>query len=309
MQSSIVDRQSEIVTLTTWREAFNAHIASKYQGKTHAALEQHIRVFIQWHEDTFAQTFDPGNLTAYALHQYRKHSLDTQRIKPATWNARLWALGILCAWIGNPDLLTGIEAKSAMRRSTKHRSLTEAETHRIVNAMETNVQRAVTEYEHRNAVRDWACASLCLQAGLRVEEVTLLCDSDITINERSGSVRVRNGKGSKEREVPLNLTARRALSAWHEVHVPAAATALFDGAGKEAHLTTRTIQRAVAFFGAAIGIPNVTPHWLRYTFAKRAERNGTSLADIADLLGHESIETTRRYLRSSLADLQSAVEE
>ena len=50
-----------------------------------------------------------------------------------------------------------------------------------------------------------------LQAGLRIGEVAALRRADITVRERSGTVRVRHGKGLREREVPLNATARRAL--------------------------------------------------------------------------------------------------
>ena len=50
-----------------------------------------------------------------------------------------------------------------------------------------------------------------VQAGLRVSEVAALRIADITARERSGLVRIREGKGLKAREVPLNATARRAL--------------------------------------------------------------------------------------------------
>jgi site-specific recombinase XerC len=282
---------------------------NQYQGKTLTALNQHLRVFALWYQAQFGQPFNPAELTEYALHLWREESLNRAKVSPATWNARLWALTALCRQIGKPELTANIKGKNAQRRSEKHRSLTQEETHRFVNELERNVQRAVTDFERINAVRDWACASLLLQAGLRVEEVTLLDLTDITINERSGSVRVRNGKGSKERIVPLNLSARRALTAWHELRATAAAAALFESAGGTERISTRTIQRAVAQIGAQVRVPDVTPHWLRYTFAKRAERNGTALADIADLLGHTSVETTRRYLRSSLDELSSAVAE
>jgi site-specific recombinase XerD len=294
---------------TTWQEQFQAHITTHFEGKTLKAIEQHIRVFVNWHEAEFGSPFNPADLTEYALHQWRKESLDRAKVAPATWEARLWALRHLSEWIGKPELTANVKGKKAMRRSEKHRSLSEQELNRFVNTLETNIQRAISDYEIHNAKRDWATASLCLQAGLRVEEVTLLDASDITINERSGSVRVRNGKGSKERIVPLNLSARRALLAWHEVHGNTTATALFEGAGENERISVRTIQRTVESIGKQIGVPEVTPHWLRYTFAKRLERNGTSLTDIADLLGHDSTDTTRRYLRSALADLQSAVEE
>jgi integrase/recombinase XerC len=146
--------------------------------------------------------------------------------------------------------------------------------------------------------------------GLRVEECSHdeLRDLDID-RERSGSVLVRNGKGDKERKVPLNSEARRVLRLWRDVRPfgqtqgkPAsAAESLFC-------VSKRTLQRNVSTLGAQIGVPDLTPHWLRYTFAKRLERNGESIETIRDLLGHESIETTKRYLKSSAEELQSAVE-
>jgi len=151
-----------------------------------------------------------------------------------------------------------------------------------------------------NAVRDWASVMLMLH-GLRVEECVSVEPGDITLNDRSGNVLVRNGKGSKERTVPLNLIARKAI---------ASLTSTRPGfpSGSLISVSVRTLQRNVEALGQQIGVADLTPHWLRYTFAKRLERNGTPIETIRDLLGHESIETTRRYLRSSLDELQSAVE-
>lgn len=298
-----------MTTLIEQLQDFEDYIAVHYEGKTLKALQQHIRTFTVWHESQFGAPFNPEELTEYALHQWRKDSLDRAKVSPATWNARLWAIRILCEWLEKPQLCKEIKDKRATKRSEKHRSFSDLETNRFMNKLETNVQRAQSDFEKRNAVRDWAAASLMLQAGLRVEEVTLLDIDDITIGERSGSVRVRNGKGSKERTVPLNLSARRAFTAWYEFWQMSTTAALFEGANANERVSTRTLQRAVSDIGKQIGVPEVTPHWLRYTFAKRLERNGTNLTDIADLLGHEKIDTTRRYLRSSFDDLQSAVEE
>lgn len=264
--------------------------------------EQHIRVFAKWHEAKFNETFHPGAVTNYDLHLYRSQSLDIKKVKAATWNSRHWALDLLCQWINLPELMDDIETKEAGRASTKHRSLTDNEYHRLIHALETNPRRAVTQFEYLNTVRDYAAAMLMLH-GLRVEEVALLESCDITINERSGEVRVRNGKGSKERCVPLNKIGRKAVSAWlGERAENATALDLFEGR------TTRSLQRDICSLGSQIAVPDLTPHWLRYTFAKRLEQNGTPIEQIRDLLGHNTIETTRRYLRSSAEELQSAVE-
>ena len=68
--------------------------------------------------------------------------------------------------------------------------------------------RAAGQSGHGLAKRNYALIQLMLQTGLRVGEVTALSIADVDIRERSGVVRIRQGK---EREVPLNATARRAL--------------------------------------------------------------------------------------------------
>ena len=294
-------KTSQPITVSTAaQETFAGHVSKNFNNvKTARLITQHVGVFSLWYEAKFNQAFEPSLLTNYDLHLYREWSLKQEKIKAATWNSRLWALGILCEWIGDPDLLLeGVEQQGQVRGSTKHRSLTDNEYHRLVHTLEQNLKRAVTAFEYQNAVRDWASVMLMLH-GLRVEECSVVGVEDITINERSGFVLVRNGKGSKERTAPINLIARKAVTAWLQ-EVPTSGT-LFG-------ISIRSLQRNVAALGSQIAVPDLTPHWLRYTFAKRLERNGQALETIRDLLGHESIETTRRYLRSSLDELTSAVE-
>ena len=287
-----------ITVSIAWQSELTAHLARQYRNTKTATLAfQHVRVFSLWYEAKFNQAFEPSLLTNYDFVLYREWSLKQEKVKAATWNSRLWALGILCEWIGDPDLLEGVELQGQGRGSTKHRSLTGDEYHRLVHSLEQNLKRAVTVFEYANAVRDWASLMLMLH-GLRVEETSNLEIGDITINERSGFVLVRNGKGSKERTVPINLIARKALAAWLQ----------FPTSGKLFGITTRSLQRNVAALGSQIGVPDLTPHWLRYTFAKRLAVHDTALEAIRDLLGHGSIEITRRYLRSSLDELTSAVE-
>jgi integrase/recombinase XerC len=289
---------SQPITVST-AETFADHIARNFRNaKTSRLIIQHVRVFRLWYEAKFSQAFEPSLLTNYDFHIYREWSLKQEKVKASTWNSRLWALGILCEWIGDPDLLEGVEQQSQVRGSTQHRSLTDNEYHRLVHTLEQNLKRAVTAFEHQNAVRDWASVMLMLH-GLRVEECSLVGMEDLTINERSGFVLVRDGKGGKERTVPINLIARKALTAWLQLHT---------GSGSLFGVTTRSLQRNVSRLGSQIGVPDLTPHWLRYTFAKRLEANGNPLETIRDLLGHSTVEQTQRYLRSSLHELTSAVE-
>jgi hypothetical protein len=88
---------------------------------------------------------------------------------------------------------------------------------------------------------------------------------------------VRYGKGDKERRVQLHKEARRALRLWRDVRPASASVNLFG-------VSKRTLQRNVEQLGAQIGVPDLTCHWLRYTFAKRLEKNNTPIEAIRDLL-------------------------
>lgn len=270
---------------------------------------QHVRVFAKWWEDKFSEIFSPEKITNYALRQFQRHSLDIDRVAPNTWNSRLWALGIFCQWIESTlgeafsNLCDQLEQKKQGIRPAAYRSLSEKEIHDLMMQMERAIRGSITPFEIETNKRDSAIITLMLNTGLRVAEVSALDVTDITINERSGSVRVRKGKGDKERIVPLNKEVRDAI---HYL-ADSASTALFCGKATE-RLSTRSIERIVASVCVSAGIPGVTPHWLRYTFAKRAERSDVPIETISEWLGHASIETTRIYLHSSMDEMQSLIE-
>ena len=94
-----------------------------------------------------------------------------------------------------------------MMRNHSPVGLVEPEVHMLL--------RAAGQSSHGLAKRNYALIQLMLQTGLRVGEVAALSIVDVQIRERSGVVRIRHGK---EREVPLNATARRDLGLYLESH-------------------------------------------------------------------------------------------
>lgn len=126
---------------------------------------------------------------------------------------------------------------------------------------------------------------------------------DIKITERKGILIVRSGKGAKFREVPLNDEARKAFQS---IDYPGDAGPVWIG--KRGPLTVQGLQKVIEGFGAAAGI-DLSCHILRHTFCHDLLAAGVGLEKVAALAGHDSIETTRRYVEPSAADLQDAVDQ
>jgi integrase/recombinase XerC len=152
---------------------------------------------------------------------------------------------------------------------------------------------------NKKVLRDSLILELLYGSGLRVSEVTLLDWDDVDIPERWLRV---SGKGSKERLVPFGKIAQELLLRWAaETSARGFATEgrvpLFSAEKINAdRLTDRTIHRMVVAASKRIGLSGVTPHTLRHSFATHMLENGAPLRVIQELLGHESLVTTQRYL-------------
>ena len=93
----------------------------------------------------------------------------------------------------------------------------------------SEVRKLLREVELRGDVRANAIFTFILCTGCRVSDAVDLEIYDLTLSERSGSVVFRNGKGNKQRSVPLPLLARRALAAYLEIRPAKPTTKVFVG--------------------------------------------------------------------------------
>ena len=265
-----------------------------------------LRHFVTWHRTVQDRPFAIEGLAEYELIAYRQHMVAAGR-RPATVNRRLDALRRLCRWARATGVLSADAAGNVrpMRtvRNRQPAGLTDIEMHALL--------RAAGASSHGLAARNYALVQLMLQAGLRVGEVAALQAGDITMGDRAGGVRIRQGKGLKARDVPLNATARRALRQ-HLEHrqAPGKATALFVSS-RETAMPVRTIQAVIASLARRARLTRVpvSAHTLRHSFALGYLRdNPGKLVELASLLGHESLDTTAVYTRPSGDDLAAGLE-
>lgn len=161
--------------------------------------------------------------------------------------------------------------------------------------------------ESKKKVRDQLILELFYGSGLRIMEVAALNWGDVDIQERW--LRVL-GKGGKMRMVPFGLAGQALFGQWHgEVSAAGYPTdddsPLFYGVGSK-RLTERTLNRAVTAMVKKSGLSGITPHSLRHSFATHMLERGAPLRVIQELMGHESLVTTQRYLRITTEQMKKS---
>jgi site-specific recombinase XerD len=154
-------------------------------------------------------------------------------------------------------------------------------------------------------MRDWMMVILAYNAGLRVAELVGVNIEDV---EDRRIVEVI-GKGQKLRVLPLNDTARQALSEylpWRRALGAEDREALFvNRFGRR--ISTRAVERLLKVWLKKAGISgDFSPHSLRHSAATDLVRGGANIRVVQTFLGHSSLETTKRYARVDDEDMKSA---
>jgi site-specific recombinase XerD len=142
------------------------------------------------------------------------------------------------------------------------------------------------------------------KTGLRISEMCGLQTFDIE-TEDDNSYLVFRGKGDKPRVVPLVGSAERLLAQFLEDHPTD--KWLFSGyMGRPIgpHAVRKHTRKIAERHPDLLGL---SPHILRHTFATMALRKGMDLKRLQEILGHESIKTTERYLHPTRSDLHDAM--
>jgi integrase/recombinase XerD len=184
--------------------------------------------------------------------------------------------------------ITGISGK----RTSAGRSLKAAEITRLFNVCRKDVSV--------QGRRDAALLALLAYGGLRRSEVACLALNDY--DRRSGKLKVREGKGQRQRELVLPMEAREHLRQWLRCRgvMPgplfcqlAKPDIVLPGQSINAHSVYTILKRR----SQTAGIAPCTPHDLRRTFVTRLLEQGVDFNTVRQLAGHEQIQTTVLYDR------------
>lgn len=263
-----------------------------------------------WSEgEESTESYSPSAVTTPTITMYRSHLKNVSELKPASINRYLDSVKRYFSWAVEAGLVTRDPArpvKLVPRVIPPPRYLSDKEESALVAAAE--------DY---GTLRDRTLMMTALHTGLRAEELCKLKPEHVKLGKRSGHLAVY-GKRGKYREVPLNVTARDALREWLEALPDGASSPwLFpsrkgktNSSGKKElqPITVRGLGYAVKRYAELAKVEDVSCHDLRHRFGYRmAER--VALHRLAQIMGHDSLDTTMVYVRGTQGDLQRSVEE
>jgi site-specific recombinase XerD len=154
--------------------------------------------------------------------------------------------------------------------------------------------------------REKVFRALIYYGGLRVTEACMLRRTDVRFG--ANPAMWVNGKGSKERVVPMVAELEEILREWVQLHptrLDSKEPLVAQSNGK--HYQRKTVERMCHQWGEAAGVTNCIPHRFRHTFASTLLDRGADIRFIQALLGHSRLDTTEIYTKVVNKNLVDAV--
>jgi site-specific recombinase XerD len=249
---------------------------------TQLAYTTDVRQFLTYLEETTVTVDSPAKIIKADITEYLSY-LAEQSVSGVTRRRKLAALREFFRFLEGAGIISTSPAAGIQlpRKEVKQR-----------------VYLRVDEFQRLVAAagghpRDHCILTLFLQLGIRVSELVKLQVSDVDLTERL--VIVRDGKGGKERVIPLEKRSYTALKTYLEYRRDSLCPELFlsyQGQG----MSDRAVKKLVEKYRRRAGIEKkISCHSLRHTFGVYKAEQGVSPWQLQEWFGHSNLQTTQIY--------------
>ncbi len=239
-----------------------------------------VRVYTTYFRD-FQEYFegcDIDRITPEEINCYLVFLINEKGISTCQQNQRINAIKFYYEKVlGQPRRCYAVSR--AKREKTLPDVLSKEEVRAILSAVVTDL-------------RFWCMFSVLYSAGLRISELLALKPDDINVSR--SLIRVRQGKGRKDRFTLLSKPLIKKLTEYRELYKPK--VWLFERMPGEQFTESIVSKRLKAAAQEAGITKRIYPHLLRHSFATHLIEQGTDLKIVKELMGHNSIRTTEIYV-------------
>lgn len=276
-------------------QGFSDHLESKERSQeTVRGYGQALRDFKKYMEKknnghVYVDEIDVSDLEGYL--SYRKAEGD----QPVSRNRSLYILRSFYDYLAKRDIVTKdisqkLEPIKVQRKERTY--LEEEETEELIEAIDHPVIKAAV--------------ITMSYTGLRVSELCSLTLEDVNLD--TGLIKVRQGKGNKDRTVPINDKLLEILKEYKDSCRTEVDTDRFFATAKTGKLSPQSINRCLHQATEKLNwSKQVTAHVLRHSFASRLVKNKVDLPALQRILGHSDLRVTSMYIHQNLDQLKDAV--
>ena len=241
-------------------------------------------------------------LEEYQLHLSRCRKANGSSLALSTQVTRLHPVRAFCRWLARERLVLG-DASAELQLPRLPRRLP-----RWVPSVQ-QVERilAQPDVSKPSGIRDRTMLEVLYSTALRRMELATLQVFDVDLE--AGVVHVRNGKGGRDRIVPLGRRATIWLTRYLEDVRPLLVPFRRAGAFSSPTMASRSARTVLAISSGVISVGRDWPrlgqcHLFRHACATHMLENGADIRFIQSMLGHADLSTTQIYTRVSIAKLK-----
>lgn len=256
-----------------------------------------IRKFALYFTTVNKEPFDCSRITTVDLTSFKRYLRGEKGQAVSTVNRAIVSIRRYLEWLvgqGRLEVNHGKVVKELKRQMLVPKGLERSQ-----------VRKLLREIDLRNDIRSKAIFSMFLHTGCRVSDLVQVELYDLIISDRSGSVVFRNGKGNKERQVPLTIECRKALQEYLSVRPPVSSQKLFIG--ERGALTDVGIRSLCNKYSCICGF-KIFPHILRHSFAHQFLKDtNNDIVALAQILGHSDLNSSKIYCQKNSDDLAEVV--
>ena len=256
------------------------------------AYRRHLEEFFVWHREQ-----NRPELNKSLINRYVK-GLREQKFSSSNINQKLSAIRKLASEAEDNNLIDSRIANGI--RAVKGIPARGRRTGNWLTREEAQMWISAPDVKTLKGVRDRAILSVLIGCGLRRAEAAILSVSHIQQREGRWAIVDIVGKRDKMRTIPMPSWAKSAIDSWlYSAKIEEGF--IFRRVNKGDNLmgfglTEQAIYNVVAGYAVKLKNAGIAPHDLRRTFAKLAHKGGSPIDQIQLSLGHDSINTTEKYL-------------
>jgi site-specific recombinase XerD len=284
------------ITTTQSRELFlRALQGQNFSPKTLRAYGDDLTQFLAWVEKNRVDFDIPARFSRGDIEGFMQY-LAAKRLTGVTRVRKLAAIRKFFAFLEENSILAANPANTVKgaRREEKEPNILYKEQYKALL------------YEASDNIRDYAIIQTFLQTGIRLGELANLRVDEVDLEHRL--LTVRQGKGKKDRQIPLVddvLKALRNYVRYRNTELIVDDDTFFL-AKNGTSMNVSTVKYTVAKYVKKAGIrKKVSVHTLRHTFGAHKADKHMSLATLQELMGHKKKETTLKYIHLAKTNLRA----